>query len=126
SIALGQCFGPEARLRALDELADDPSPQRHRPFDTAREITLTDLRRPVEADEAYAVALDCPGNEAESEHIASRVDDLVRSHGQHGRGRRTADARTRTKRSQAAKRMIASPDFTAAPASTSTSETVPE
>src|SRR5699024_1067789 len=59
AIALGQGCGPEAGLRALDELADDPRLQRHRPFHTARAITLTDLGRPGEAEEAYAVALEC-------------------------------------------------------------------
>ena len=78
AIALGQVSGPEAGLRALDELADDPRLQRHRPFHTARAITLTDLGRPGEAEEAYAVALECPGNEAESEYIAARVADLDR------------------------------------------------
>jgi RNA polymerase sigma-70 factor (ECF subfamily) len=127
AIALGRVSGPEAGLRALDELADDPRLQRHRPFHTARAITLTDLGRPGEAEEAYAVALECPGNEAESEYIAARVG-RPRSVTRAGRSwpAGLADARPRTKRSQAAKRMIASPDFTAAPASTSTSETVPE
>src|SRR5699024_3633107 len=76
--ALGQSAAPEVGLRALDELAHDPRLQTHGLFHTARAITSTDLGRPGEAEEAYAVALGCPGNEAESEYIAARVADLDR------------------------------------------------
>jgi RNA polymerase sigma-70 factor (ECF subfamily) len=76
AIALGQVSGPEAALRALDELAAEPALQRHRPYHIARAITLDELGRRTEAQEAYADGLDCPGNEAESEYIAARVTDL--------------------------------------------------
>ncbi|WP_209325278.1 RNA polymerase sigma factor [Brevibacterium renqingii] len=78
AIALGQAAGPEPALKALNELADEPQLLRHRPFHIARAITLSDLGRAAEAESAYARALECPGNEAESEYIIARVADLDR------------------------------------------------
>jgi len=78
AIALGRVSGPEAGLRELDVLADDSRLQRHRPFHIARAISLADLGRAGEAEEAYGAALECPGNEAESDYIAGRAADLDR------------------------------------------------
>ena len=78
AIALGQVSGPEAAMMALDELADDPQLRRHRPFHIARAITLDELGRTTEAEDAYAAGLECPGNDAESEYITARITDLQR------------------------------------------------
>jgi RNA polymerase sigma-70 factor (ECF subfamily) len=78
AIALGQVSGPEAALRALDELGEDTRLRRHRPFHTARAITLSELGRAGEAEEAYAAALECAGNDAESDYISARAADLYR------------------------------------------------
>ncbi|WP_166971056.1 RNA polymerase sigma factor [Brevibacterium atlanticum] len=78
AIALGQVSGPKAALRALDELAGDPQLLRYRPFHIARAITLDELGRPAEAENAYAAGLECPGNDAESEYITARITDLRR------------------------------------------------
>ncbi|WP_246490664.1 hypothetical protein [Brevibacterium oceani] len=50
AVALGQVSGPEAALRALDELGEVPRLRRHRPFHTARAITLSELGRAGEAE----------------------------------------------------------------------------
>ncbi len=78
AIALGQVSGPEAAMSALDELADDPRLLRLRLFHIARAITLDELGRTGEAEDAYAGGLECPGNDAESEYITARVTDLQR------------------------------------------------
>ena len=78
AIALGKVSGPEAAMSALDKLADDPQLLRHRPFHIARAITLDELGRTSEAEDAYAAGLDCPGNDAESEFITARITDLQR------------------------------------------------
>lgn len=78
AIALGQVSGPEAAMSALDELAHDPQLLRYRPFHIARAITLDELGRTAEAEDAYAAGLECPGNDAESEYITARITDLRR------------------------------------------------
>lgn len=78
AIVLGQVSGPEAAMSALDELADDPQLLRYRPFHIARAITLDELGRTAEAEDAYAAGLECPGNDAESEYITARITDLRR------------------------------------------------
>ncbi|MGO0604715.1 hypothetical protein [Brevibacterium linens] len=128
AIALGQVSGPEAAMSSLDELADDPRLLRHRPFHIARAITLDELGRTGEAEEAYAAGLDCPGRPDPD----TSLPGSPMFSGDPGRDSWTRDSGVRVRRTpefdvpQAAKRMIASPDFTEAPASTSTSETVPE
>ncbi|UZD63413.1 hypothetical protein [Brevibacterium sp. JSBI002] len=66
AIVLGQISSPEAAMSALDELADDPQLLRYRLFHIARAITLDELGRTAEAEDAYAAGLECPGNDAES------------------------------------------------------------
>ncbi|WP_258234267.1 hypothetical protein [Brevibacterium oceani] len=39
---------------------------------------LSELGRAGEAEEAYAAALECPGNNAESDYISARAADLYR------------------------------------------------
>ncbi|UVI37451.1 RNA polymerase sigma factor [Brevibacterium spongiae] len=78
AITLGRVHGPAAAMRALDELADEPQLLRHRPYHIARAITLDELGRSDEAEDAYAAGLACPGNDAESEFISARVTDLDR------------------------------------------------
>ena len=78
AFALGKVSGPEAAMSALDKLADNPQLLRHRPFHIARAITLDELGRTSEAEDAYAAGLDCPGNDAESEFITARITDLQR------------------------------------------------
>lgn len=78
AIALGRISGPEAAMSALDQLADDTKLLRYRPFHIARAITLDELGRTAEAEDAYAAGLECPGNDAESEYITARITDLRR------------------------------------------------
>lgn len=78
AIALGKVSGPEAAMGALDELADEPHLLRHRPYHIARAITLEELGRTAEAEDAYAASLACPGNDAESEYITARITDSQR------------------------------------------------
>ena len=76
AIALGKVSGPDAAMIALDELADEPQLLRHRPYHIARAITLDELGRTAEAQDAYGAGLACPGNDAESEYITARITDL--------------------------------------------------
>ncbi|GAA1502097.1 RNA polymerase sigma factor [Brevibacterium permense] len=78
AIVLGRVSGPEAAMSALDQLADDTKLLRYRPFHIARAITLDELGRTAEAEDAYAAGLECPGNDAESEYITARITELRR------------------------------------------------
>ncbi|WP_166825690.1 RNA polymerase sigma factor [Brevibacterium limosum] len=78
AIALGRVSGPDAAMNALDELADEPQLLRHRPYHIARAITLGELGRTAEAEDAYGAGLECLGNDAESEYITARITDLQR------------------------------------------------
>ncbi len=78
AVVRGRVDGPAAALTALDALASEPRPRRHRPFHIARAITLRELGRDADAEEAFNEALECPGNDAESEYIGARITDLRR------------------------------------------------
>src|SRR5699024_6022183 len=75
---LRRVAGPDAGPPWLAVLADESGLPRHRPFHLARAIALADLGRAGEAEEAYGAALECAGNEAESDYIAARAADLDR------------------------------------------------
>ncbi|RAF04962.1 RNA polymerase sigma factor, partial [Burkholderia multivorans] len=78
AVVRGRVDGPGAALTALDALASEPRLRRHRPFHIARAITLRELGRDADAEEAFNEALECPGNDAESEYIGARITDLRR------------------------------------------------
>ena len=78
AVVRGRVDGPAAALTALDALASEPRLRRHRPFHIARAITLRELGRDADAEEAFNEALECPGNDAESEYIGARITDLRR------------------------------------------------
>lgn len=78
AVVRGKVDGPAAALTALDALTAEPQLRRHRPFHIARAITLRELGRRDEAEAAFAEALECPGNDAESEYIGARITDLRR------------------------------------------------
>lgn len=77
AVAIGKAKGPKAGLSALEELATDPRLSGYRPFHIARAITLSESQMPDHAEAAFRDALDCPGNDAESEYIEDQIRDLL-------------------------------------------------
>ncbi|GAA1528342.1 RNA polymerase sigma factor [Brevibacterium picturae] len=77
AVAIGKAKGPKEGLSALEELAPDPRLAGYRPFHIARAITLSESGMPDHAEAAFRDALDCPGNDAESEYIEDQIRDLL-------------------------------------------------
>lgn len=77
AVARGKAKGPEAGLTALEDLAADSGLERYRPFHIARAITLSELGMAKHAEAAFRKALDCPGNDAESDYIETQIRDLL-------------------------------------------------
>ena len=73
AVAAGKVKGPAAALAALDELSTNPHLRRYRPFHIARAISLRDSDQPGEAEFAYRTALECPGNDAESDYLEAQI-----------------------------------------------------
>lgn len=73
AVAVAEASGPEAGLRALDDV---DLPASHRPHAVRGEL-LARLGRRDEAVQALETALSLCRNEAEREHLASRVRDLT-------------------------------------------------
>ena len=77
AVAIGKAKGPEEGLRALEDLALDPVLEGYRPFHIARAITFRESEMPEHAGAALRKALDCPGNDAESDYIENQIRDLL-------------------------------------------------
>ncbi|GAA1849668.1 RNA polymerase sigma factor [Brevibacterium marinum] len=76
AVATGKAKGPRAGLAALDHLMTDPWLEGYRPFHIARAITLRESGMPSDAEAAFRQALECPGNDAESDYIETRIREL--------------------------------------------------
>lgn len=77
AVAVGKAKGPEDGLNALEELAADPGLADYRPFHIAHALTLREVGKPEQAERAFRSALDCPGNDAESDYIEVQIRDLL-------------------------------------------------
>ncbi|MDN5635905.1 MAG: sigma-70 family RNA polymerase sigma factor [Brevibacterium sp.] len=77
AVAIGKAKGPKEGLSALEELAPDPRLSGYRPFHIARAITFSESGMPDHAEAAFRDALDCPGNDAESEYIEDQIRGLL-------------------------------------------------
>lgn len=75
AIAIGECEGPEAMLRALDAIEEDGALSLHY-YHIARGDALARTGRRAEARTAYERALAMAANGAEREHIAGRITGL--------------------------------------------------
>lgn len=74
--ALALRDGPEAGLRLIDELADEPLLQTYHPYHLARADLLERLNRRAEAAAAYQRALDSAGTDPERRHVERRLQRL--------------------------------------------------
>ena len=77
AVAKGKAKGPEDGLTALEDLAAEPGLEGYRPFHIARALTFGELGMPEHAEAAFRRALDCPGNDAESDYIETQIRDLL-------------------------------------------------
>lgn len=77
AVAVAEAAGPEAGLRALAEVADVGS---HRPSAVRAEL-LRRAERTAEAREAYREAIRHCRNDAESAHLAARLETLAAASG---------------------------------------------
>ncbi|SMX88774.1 RNA polymerase sigma factor [Brevibacterium antiquum] len=77
AVARGKAKGPEDGLTALEDLAAEPGLEGYRPFHIARALTLRELGMPELAGAAFRRALDCPGNDAESDYLETQIRDLL-------------------------------------------------
>lgn len=76
AVAIGFARGPEAGLRALDELAEEPRLAGYGYFAAARADFLRRLDRVVEARTAYEEAILLTANEVEAAFLRGRLDAL--------------------------------------------------
>lgn len=77
AVAIGKAQGPKAGLNALEEIAAKPGLEDYRPFHIAHALTLSESKMPEQAQRAFRKALDCPGNDAESDYIENQIRDLL-------------------------------------------------
>ena len=80
AVALGMRDGPQAGLRALDRLADEPTLATYRYLSAARADFLRRLKKWPEALTAYEEALLLTDNEPERAFLAARLAEVRRSH----------------------------------------------
>ena len=80
AVAIGLSDGPEAGLRALDALAEEPMLATYGYFPAARADFLRRLGRTSEARVAYGEALLLTENEVEREFLQSRLSGLDADH----------------------------------------------
>ncbi|MBM7368479.1 RNA polymerase sigma factor [Gordonia hydrophobica] len=77
AVAVGRARGPEHGLRMLDDLRDDRSLRRYRPYHVARAITLVELGDGPSAAAAYRDALALPGNDVEDEFLTESLLEIT-------------------------------------------------
>ncbi|HEY5109319.1 MAG TPA: tetratricopeptide repeat protein [Acidimicrobiales bacterium] len=77
SVAVGFAEGPEAGLKALDVLLDEPQLASYAYLPSARADLLRRLGRATEARAAYRAALDLTDNAVEREFLQARLDELT-------------------------------------------------
>ncbi|WP_350271522.1 hypothetical protein AAFP32_06190 [Brevibacterium sp. CBA3109] len=71
------CEESSARHHPLEDLAAEPGLDGYRPFHIARALTFRELGKLEHARAAFRRALDCPGNDAESDYIETQIRDLL-------------------------------------------------
>lgn len=76
AVAIGKAKGPNDGLAELEALAEGPGLDGYRPFHIARAIMFKESGRPGHAEDAFKNALDCPGNDAESDYIETEIRNL--------------------------------------------------
>lgn len=74
-VAVSKVHGPEAALRDLDALADEPALERYYLFLAVRGQLLFDLQRASEAGACFRMALACPCSEPERRFLRNRLAD---------------------------------------------------
>jgi RNA polymerase sigma-70 factor, ECF subfamily len=77
AVAVAMRDGPEAGLRLLDALADEPRLRTHHPYPAARAELLRRLARFPEAAAAYRQALELVGTEPERAYLQRRLDSVT-------------------------------------------------
>jgi predicted RNA polymerase sigma factor len=77
AVAMGIADGPEAGLRALDELSNNAQLASYNYFASARADFLSRLGRKEEARAAYVDALALSSNEVERTFLKGRIDELA-------------------------------------------------
>lgn len=77
AIARAHADGPAAGLGRLDALSKSVPLQRYAPYHAARGDLLLKLRRPMEARDALAAALECPLNGSEREYLTRRLKECA-------------------------------------------------
>ncbi|GIH72881.1 RNA polymerase sigma factor [Sphaerimonospora thailandensis] len=76
AVAVAMRDGPQAGLRLIGELADEPWLRGHHPYHAARADLLSQLGRTAEAAAAYRRALELAGTEPERAHLRRRLSSL--------------------------------------------------
>ena len=76
AVAVGFAEGPDAGLKAIDELADEPQLAAYAYLPSARADLLRRLGRLDEARRSYRIALDLTANAVEAEFLRARLAAL--------------------------------------------------